>query len=403
MTQTQFAQTPSRPTGGLGPAVVLAAGTFAVGTDAFVVTGFLPAMAADLGVSTAAAGQSLTLFAITYAILAPLLTSLTSQVPRRTLLAGALLLLGLANLATALAPNLGLLLFTRVLAAAGAALYTPNAGSVAGMLVRPELRGRAFALVLTGLTLATAIGVPLGMLASQWLGWRFAIGLVALLAIVASLAVRLSLPAVPGSPSSAPLRHRFAVLRLPSVRAILPLTWLGMAASYTPYVYSVGILGELQVPPASMAFMLFLYGAGAVIGVSLSGWATDRSTPARVLTAAYVVMALSLIGMASMAVSGQPMPWLIGLCMLAWGGSSWSQTPPQQHRLFEASHEQAMLLVALNAAGIYVGIGLGTLIGGLTISFGGQAPLIAGALIALGALVFLRATRRALEPVAATS
>jgi len=400
MTKTQSAHTSSRPTGGLGPAVVLAAGTFAVGTDAFVVTGFLPAMAADLGVSTAAAGQSLTLFAITYAILAPLLTSLTSQVPRRTLLAGALLLLGLANLGTALAPNLGLLLLTRVLAAAGAALYTPNAGSVAGMLVRPELRGRAFALVLTGLTLATAIGVPLGLLASQWLGWRAAIGLVALLALVASLAVRLSLPAVPRSPS-APLRKRFAVLRLPSVRAILPLTWLGMAACYTPYVYSVGILGDMQIPPASMAFMLFLYGAGAVVGVSLSGWATDRSTPARVLASAYVVMALSLIGMAAMAVSSQPMPWLIGICMLAWGGSSWSQTPPQQHRLFEASHEQAMLLVALNASGIYVGIGLGTLIGGLTISYGGQAPLIAGAVIALGALVFLRATRRVLAPVAA--
>ncbi|MCK9509692.1 MAG: MFS transporter [Pigmentiphaga sp.] len=403
MTRTPSAQTPSHPTGGLGPAVVLATGTFAVGTDAFVVTGFLPAMAADLGVSTAAAGQSLTLFAITYAILAPLLTSLTAQLPRRTLLAGALLLLGLANIGTALAPNLGLLLLTRVLAAAGAALYTPNAGSVAGMLVRPDLRGRAFALVITGLTVATAIGVPLGLLASQWLGWRSAISLVALLALAASLGVRLSLPAVPGASSSAPLRHRLSVLRLPSVRAILPLTWLGMAASYVPYVYSVGILGELQVPPAGLAFMLFLYGAGAVIGVSLSGWATDRSTPARVLAVTYIVMALSLAGLAWMAVAGRPMPWLIGLCMLAWGGSSWSQTPPQQHRLFEASHEHAMLLVALNASGIYVGIGLGTLIGGLTIAFGGQAPLIVGTVIALGALVFLRTTRRAFGPAAATS
>src|SRR5690606_22372177 len=88
--------------------------------------------------------------------------------------------------------------------------------------------------------------------------------------------------------------------------------------------------------------------------------------------------------------------WAVALCMLLWGGSSWSQTPPQQHRLFAASPEQAPLLVALNAAGIYVGIGLGTFIGGLTIELGSEWPPLAGAVIAVGALLFLASTRKQL-------
>lgn len=385
---------------GLGTALVLAAGTFAVGTDAFVVTGFLPAMANDLGVSTAAAGQSLTVFAITYAILAPVLASVTSRVPRRTLLVAALLLLGLANVGTALSPNLATLLITRVLAAAGAALYTPNAGSAAAMLVRPELRGRALALVLTGLTVATAVGVPLGMVASQWLGWRLAIGLVAALALLAALGVRASMPQLPGTPAM-PLRQRLKVLKLPSVRAILPLTWLGMAASYTPYVYSVGILRELHMPEWSLPGLLFLYGAGAVIGISLSGWGTDRTTPTRVLAVAYGVMVLALLGLTALSFASAPSLVITALCMLLWGASSWSQTPPQQHRLFSAAPEQAMLLVALNAAGIYVGIGLGTFAGGLTMAYGAQAPLVVGSLLALAALAFLGVTRRTLSTTSA--
>ncbi len=384
------------PAGGLLAAGILAAGTFAVGTDAFVVTGFLPEMAESLDVSTSAAGQSLTAFAITYAVLAPVLTSLTSRVPRRALLVSALLLLGVANVLTALSPNLGVLIVSRILAATGAAVFTPNAGSVAAILVRPELRGRALAIVISGLTIATAIGVPLGLLASQWLGWRMAIGLVAVLAMLAALGVRVVMPPVAGSPGI-PLRQRLAVLNIPSVRAILPLTWLGMGASYTPYVYSVSLMRDLDIGSSITAVMLFLYGAGAFIGVTLSGYGTDRRSPGEVLAWAYGVMAVALAGLATLLWLELSWVWAVALCMLLWGGSSWSQTPPQQHRLFAAAPEQAPLLVALNAAGIYIGIGLGTLIGGLTIESGSHWPPLAGTLIALGALAFLGATRHRLS------
>lgn len=394
MTQS-IAASQNPPAGGLLAVSILAVGTFAIGTDAFVVTGFLPDMAQSLNVPTSAAGQSLTAFAITYAILAPLLTSLTARMPRRTLLVSALVLLGLSNVLTALSPNLTVLIVSRILAATGAAVFTPNAGSVAAILVRPELRGRALAMVISGLTIAAAVGVPLGLLASQWLGWRMTIGLVAVLAMASALGVRLAMPEVPGSPGI-PLRQRLAVLRIPSVRAILPLTWLGMGASYTAYVYTVELLRDLNIGSGIMAVMLFLYGAGAFVGVTLSGYGTDRRTPGEVLAWAYAVMALALASLGILLWLELSWVWAVALCMLLWGGSSWSQTPPQQHRLFAASPEQAPLLVALNAAGIYVGIGLGTFIGGLTIELGSEWPPLAGAVIAVGALLFLASTRKQL-------
>ncbi len=178
----------TRTGGGLAPTL----GTFAVGTDAFVVAGFLPDMARSLHVSTATTGQSIAVFAAAYAVLSPVLATLTAPLSRRTLLVGALVLLGLANLGSALAPDFSALILSRVLAAAGAAAYTPGAGAVSAALVRPELRARSLAVVVGGLTVATALGVPLGQVASGVLGWRWALGL------VAACAWR-SRPASPGS------------------------------------------------------------------------------------------------------------------------------------------------------------------------------------------------------------
>jgi predicted MFS family arabinose efflux permease len=109
------------PTYGLNSTFILALGTFAVGTDAFIVSAFLPAMADGLSVTPAMAGQSVTVFALAYALLAPAIATLTSAVPRRKLLVWALIFLGLANIASALSPTLGTLIVTRIAAAAAAA------------------------------------------------------------------------------------------------------------------------------------------------------------------------------------------------------------------------------------------------------------------------------------------
>ncbi|MEV6796993.1 MFS transporter [Micromonospora rifamycinica] len=392
--------TPTPPRRGLRFTLILATGTFAVGTDAFVVAGLLPDLAAELRVSTAAAGQSVTVFAISYAILAPVLSTVTARLPRRTLLVAALLVLAAGNLVSAVADTLPVLVAGRIVAAAGAAAYTPNAGAVAASLVSPTLRGRALAVVIGGLTVATALGVPLGGLTARWLGWRAALTAVALLASAVAVAVRLAMPALPGGPA-VPLRARSAALRRPAVLTVLPLTVIGMAACYTVYAFAVPTLGALGVDAYRVNLMLLLYGLGAVAGTVTSGYATDRWGAVPVLAVGYATMAVALGGLGALSVTGSaPMP-LVGLLVVGWGAASWCQTPAQQHRLITAAPQQAPLVVSLNSSAIYLGIALGTTAGGAALATGVPAMYALGVAGALVALLVLHLGRQRRRPIPA--
>lgn len=372
--------------------LVLALGTFAVGTDAFALAGFLPDAATSLDVSTAAAGQAVTVFAVAYAVASPVVATLTARVPRRALLVTALVVLGLANAASALAPNLPVLLVTRVLAAVAAAAYTPTAGAVAAQLVPQEQRARALAVVVGGLTAATALGVPLGAATSTLLGWRAALWLVAALCLVTAAAVAALTPPLPGV-APVPLAARLAALHRPGVSTVLPLTVLGMAAAYTGYAFVEPALRAVGVTGSGTAWMLTAYGAGAVAGNLAAGVAADRVGPTKVLTTGYAAMAATMTAFALLtATDARSLP-AVAVLAAAWGAASWCQTPPQQHRLIGAAPDQAPLLVALNSSAIYLGIGAGTLVGGLALPTGAGAMFAAAAVLALAALAWLTAAR----------
>jgi hypothetical protein len=136
------------------PLIVLAAGTFAIGTDAFVIGGVLPAVARSLGVSTGSAGLLVTAFAVAYALGAPILAVAAARLPRRALLVSALALFVAANLLAAAAPGYATVLIARVLAALAAAAFVPAAAAAASSLAPPEYRGRALATVVAGMTVA---------------------------------------------------------------------------------------------------------------------------------------------------------------------------------------------------------------------------------------------------------
>src|ERR1700743_3735372 len=107
--------------------LVLALGMFALGTDSFVVAGVLPEIARSFDVSIGAAGQMTTVYAITYAILSPVLATLAASVPRKRLLLAGLALFVIATLGTAFAPTFGIAPATRALAGLGAAIFSPTA------------------------------------------------------------------------------------------------------------------------------------------------------------------------------------------------------------------------------------------------------------------------------------
>ncbi len=175
---------------------------------------------------------------------------------------------------------------------------------------------------------------------------------------------------------------------------VLPLTVLGMGASYTAYAYSVPVLEAVGVSGGSVLWMLLLYGAGAVVGNLAAGWATDRWGSVTVLTVGYGTMTAALGLLAWLAAAGASAVPPVGLLVLLWGAASWCQTPPQQHRLIGLAPQEAPLLVSLNSSAIYAGIGLGTVLGGATLASGAAVVYGLGAGLAAAALLFLRCSAR---------
>lgn len=370
---------------------LLGLGAFAVGTDAYIVAGLLPDMARGLHVTQPAAGQSVTVFAVWYAVLSPVLATMTGRLPRHRLLAGGLAVLVVANLVVAAAGGLGMALAGRTIAAMGAALYIPTAITLSASLVPAAQRGRALSVVPGGLTLATVVGVPLGTLADQHLGWRVVLVLVSALAGVVLLGVVGTVRAVPVEPSVG-LRVRLRVLRRTVVLAVLAVSVLGVSGSYAVYTYASSVLQQgLGLPGTQIGLILAAYGLGAVIGNLASGYGIDRVGSRLVLVAAFSAQAVALAALWAVGTFDAGDTIAAGLAAALWGAGTWSQAPAQQYRLIMLAPDAARIVISLNGSAIYLGIGIAGAIGGLTLDLLGvrSLPLLAAAVAAVALLMIL--------------
>lgn len=349
----------------------------------FVTAGLVLPISRDLAISPAAAGQLMTVFALAYAVLSPLLAALTARMSRRTLLLLALGVFVVGNTMTALAPTYALVLLTRVVAAAGAAMFTPTASAVATALAEPERRGRALALVMGGLSVSSAIGVPLG----TWLGassWRATIWLVVGLGVIGFIGVlaavpELRLPAVGG------LRDRFAPLRDRRVLAVLATQLMMFWAAFTAYTY----LGSLLDLP--LAAVLWAWGLGGVLGNQVGGRFTDRYGPRRMiffgLIGATVLMALIPVANLSLPVA---LVWAF-----LWGSIGWVVAPAQQYRTVAAVPGNVPVGLGLLSSAQYVGLFVAGVTGGLALEWYGRTGVIVlSAGLGLLAVLFTMATYR---------
>jgi len=366
---------------------LLGAGAFAVGTSAYVVSGVLPDVSSELHVSLTAAGQLATAFSLSYAVGAPILSTLTGRWERRTLLIAALVLAALGNLIAALAANYPVLIVGRVVAAFGAAVYTPAATLFATGLMPPEERGRAVAIVFGGLTFALVLGVPAGSLLGPTLGYKGVFALITAIAVLVAIAERAALPKV-DAPPVVSLRERFAGLGDRRVQTVLAITVLAVLAAFSVYIYIVPVLKQTaDLSGSAVGLLLLLYGLGAVVGNLLGGRATDRFGSLRTLYVVMVGIALLVATLDLTATSAIG----AGAALFVWGLFTWAFNPPVQNLLLELG---GGLLIALNASAIYLGAGLSAVVGALVIHLVGityLAPIAAALdLVVLGLLFTLR-------------
>ncbi|WP_017974805.1 MFS transporter [Actinopolyspora halophila] len=369
--------------------LVLAVGTFVVNTGSYLVAGVLPAIAGHIGVSVTVAGQLVTVHALTYAVSAPVLSTMVSRWERRRLLWFSLGLFVASNVATALAPDFATLTAARVLGAIGASLFTPTAVVIASDLVPLDRRGRAVSVVLSGLTLATVIGVPAGVLLNGVFGYQGLFWLVAALGVIASLALRV-LPAVPAPP---PIRlgERIGVLRNRAVVLVLTVSALASLADFAGYTYAAPMLESLTgVSAGTLGVLLFVYGAAGATGNVVVGRVTDRFGSSVGIVGSLLVLTA---GLALLPLAGTALP-VSAVLLALWGFGGWGIMPAVQHRLIALKPALASVVIAFNSSAMYLGMGLGGVTGGAVVSrWGWDALGPASAAVAVLALLLLHWTR----------
>lgn len=385
--------------------ISLALGAFVIGTESYVVAGVLPSLAADLGVTIPVAGQLITAFALTYALSSPIIAVATGRVERRRLLLISLASFGLFNLLAASAHSYAVLLTARIGLGLSAGTFMPAASAYAVAAMPAEQRGRALSVIYGGLTVALLLGAPFGVLLGEHFGWRSIFVVVAALTAGAVTGLAFTLRRIVPA-AGVTLAERLAIARRPDVLATLAGTVLVIAGAYTMYSFLTPFLSATTgLTGDAVAVVLFLFGLGSTAGNFLSGGATDRFGPKRVLTLLIggLVIVFALLSVAPALIPPATARWVIVPLVMLWGFVGFSFPSAQQARIAALAPQLAPITLSLNASAIYFGASLGAMIGSVVITHGGVGRLgWVAATAEVAALVLLRVTtrERAVAPIA---
>lgn len=369
-------------------------GTFIMGSTELIVVGVLNLVAADLRLSVSAAGTLVTVYALGMAIGGPVLTALTIRLNRRTVLVGTLALFIAGNLVSALATSYGLMLVARTVTGALQGVFIAAAFAAGIAVVPPERAGRAMAVVISGVSVSAAIGVPLGTLLSHVLTWRDAlIGIVGLTAVTLVATIVL-VPSVPGTAAGTGRQARYAFA--PRVLGALVLCFLTFGSLYAGLTYIVPFLTTVTgVSGASTSTFLLAYGVANAVGSFGGGRFADRNA-ARTLVVTTVGAAVSWLALYFLGGSAG----LAVLALLALGVFAMGMAPSLQYRVVDLAGPGGALAQSLPASAINLGIAFGSFAGGVAVGrFTTSAAVLTALVIAAVAIPVAVATSRLRSPV----
>jgi len=374
-----------------GSAARLATGwltMFVIGTDLFVVSPLLPLIAADYRISPSLAGLGVALFALTYMVTAPVLGHLADRIGRRRMLTCCLFCFAAANLLTASAVNFSWLLVTRLIAGAAAAGVSPSLYALVTGLAPPKRRATQLALVVSGLLLSLSLGAPIGGLAGASFGWPRIFEVLAGFSLLLVLANRRIWPEDELGGKIAVVDHAGTIAVIGG-RLVPMVAW--SSALYGVYIYLGAGLTARGFSNEDIAAIILFYGFGAMGGVLVGGRMVDRLGAKLTGSAALIGLCTCLL-LVQLAIDAG---MLVAFAFAAASATAQLFFPAQQAGLAEDFPAQRAAVLAWNNSALFLGISLGSLIGGQAISQGGfLANLRISAVIAIAGWMINQAVMR---------
>ncbi len=340
-------------------------GTFAIGTTEFAVVGLLPDIAESLRISISQTGLLVSVYALGVAVGRPAVVAITTSQSRKRTLLQLCAIFAVGHALAALAPNYGLLMGARVLAAVSHASFLGIAAIVAAASVPSKRSARAVSLVWLGFSAASLVGVPGATAIGHVLGWRAAFWMLAAVGVVAGLALQLWMPAAPRGGTTS-FGQEIVALRRPQVLLAMTMSLLVCASTFAVFTYVAPILlEETRISAEFLPLMLLLFGVGGaggmVIGGRLGDWKPLEAVAA--LSFAYAVFYLGLTAI----VDNAP---LIAGAMILWGFLFLAPCVPLQTRVVRKAIDGPNLASTLNQSAFNVGNAIGPTLGAAALFFG---------------------------------
>jgi predicted MFS family arabinose efflux permease len=364
---------------------ILALGIFAMVTSEFVVAGLMPQMAEGLHVTVPQIGYLITAFAVAMAAGGPFLTMTVAKLAPRTALMTLFAVFLAGNVLAATAPGYAVMTAARIITGVASQAFFGVAVSLCVQLTRPEVRGRAIAVVMNGLMLGTLLGLPLSTLVGERFGWRAAFWAISALALVAAAVTLAGIPPLKRAGGGGTLREELGVFRNPKLWLVLSTSTLIIGATFSAFSYFNPILTEVTgFSTGTVPALLIAYGAATVVGNTVVGRLADRRT-VPVLAVGLLLNALFLTGFALLA--DVPVPAVV--CMLGIGLVGVTMNPAMVTRV-QRTGNAGPLVNTVHTSFITLGVILGSSLGAVAIdAWGLRAALWLGAGMAVLGLATL--------------
>jgi predicted MFS family arabinose efflux permease len=371
---------------------VLAASAFVYVSAELLPIGLLPEIAGGLRVSEARVGLLLTSYALVAGLSTIPLTAVTMRIPRHRLVAATVAVFAVSQAAAALAPTFGVLVGARLVCALAHGVFWSAIAPVAARLAPPGRSGQATALVFLGNSLAIVLGVPLSTALGQWLGWRIALGVLALGGAVCVAALVAVVPALDASPADraartgARLRASVTIIRSGPVAAVCLITAVLVIGHFAAYTYIAPLIRrDGGLSGAGLSLLLFGYGATGLAANALVGRYVDRRPGALLIgNVTAIVVALAVLTPAL-----GPVPTV--LAALLWGGAFTATPICLQSAILRVAPQAQDAASAVYVVAFQIGIGGGALLGERLVTAGHVAllPVVGGSLALAAVIVVL--------------
>lgn len=359
--------------------LALAIGAFGIGTTEFVMMGVLPEAARDFRVSIPVAGHLITAYAAGVVIGAPLLTAAAVRMARKTVLMAMMALFTAGNALFAVAPSHELGVVFRFLAGLPHGAFFGAGAVVAARLAGEHRRARAVSLMFLGLTLANVVGVPVGTLLGQQVGWRATFGVVAAIGVLALAAVARLVPQ-DRRPEAASLRGELAAFRRPQVWLALAIVTFGLGGGFASLSYVTPMLtGVAGFEPTEVTLLLALAGLGMTAGNIIGGRLADRAPVHSLYGALFALgVVLALFTFTAHSKLGA------AITIFGVGMTAFMVGPMMQSRIMEKAGGAPSMVSAAVQSAFNIANSIGAYLGGMVIAggLGLVSPNWVGALLA---------------------